>query len=1303
MASITITLAHNTAIAQPDVITWVPFSGSLPSLGTELSESGNELYLGVFTLPRLTNNPLNLQLSDPETEGPGNAGDAFTTQMETSGSITCLASDGESVVITGIDDTTEPYTWTPTNIADILVFTNHVASLSDHSLTMTFDDSAAPATPATITDQQITSNPVALSDTYGFNETVEFTITFDVAVDVEGSPQLPINFGQSPSGSPEFAEYSGGDGSSTLTFTWTVSATDLDTNGIFLYGSSRSINLNGGTIRNANTSTDADLTLIGGGTESGHKVDGSLSALSAPSFSDDTGNAQSWTQDTPITPLTVPAASGVPTPTYSVIGSLPAGINFSPSTRVISGTPTTIGSGTITIRATNSEGMDDWTVTYTTITALTAPVFANNTGTARTWTVGVQIVPLTVPSATGNPTPTYSVVGSLPTGIQFSTATRVISGTPTIAGSGTITIRATNSEGDADWTVAYTTELAMVGSGVTITLPHDELTIQSQGTLGQVALRWGIIGFADDQSLDNLSLGTELSSNGVEIFLGGIGLPTTRNASTLVFLYLANSATGGIIPPGPNFSNAMRTSGTITLTASDGDSVELQGITDLLEPYIWTPSNSDAQREFTDHVVSLADRTLTVNFNDNLAPGATEPSVPAAPTIADLGPSYADIEWVAPDDGGSPILYYKVQWRQGTTGNFTTVEVPDTQLLYNLTGLTSGFLHQVRVNAGNSQGESAYSSITEFTPESVAANVAPSFATNTWPAQNWALNEAITTIIVHLATGIPTPTYSVIGSLPPGITFNPNTRNISGTPTAIGSGTITIRASNSEGDADWTVDYSIIAPASITNTQITSTPQAASDTYGLDEIIEFTVTYDTPIDVIGAPRFPMNIGQSPSGTNYADYSHDTSNTIVFTWTVASTDRDTNGIFLVGASPPIDLNNGAIRNSGTLINASLATTNRGTQSGHKVDGSLGVITNTTPAFADDTGDDQTWVVGNSITSITVPAASGTPTPNYSVIGSLPPGITFNSNTRVISGTPTSTGSGTITINAANSEGSDTWTLNYTIQAAVTAPDTPTTPTISGITKTQATLAWIAPYNGGSPITSYTLQWRLGTSGSFTTISNITTTSHTILNLTTDTTYQAQVRATNSIGSSSYSPLLTFDTPSNVAPTITISANRTTGSGGSLFRLSSTVSDPDHPQAQLTYAWTAAPDVGTFSATDESHPSWRAHMPTDQTQVIITCTVTDPDNLTGTASITLTVLGQTTGVGPTLTPIPDSITSITGFWETGEEITTTKLNRTVTQRSEAPGHAGMRIITDRGEIGIHDGDTYYGLVLVDTAQE
>ena len=89
--------------------------------------------------------------------------------------------------------------------------------------------------------------------------------------------------------------------------------------------------------------------------------------LAVPSFTDDTGDAITGTVGQAITSVTVPVANGNPAPTYAAVGSLPAGVSFATGTRILSFDETAIepGTGTIRIRATNSEGMDDWTVAYT--------------------------------------------------------------------------------------------------------------------------------------------------------------------------------------------------------------------------------------------------------------------------------------------------------------------------------------------------------------------------------------------------------------------------------------------------------------------------------------------------------------------------------------------------------------------------------------------------------------------------------------------------------------------------------------------------------------------------------------------------------------------------------------------------------------------------------------------------------------------------------------------------------------------------------------------------------------------------
>ena len=149
--------------------------------------------------------------------------------------------------------------------------------------------------------------------------------------------------------------------------------------------------------------------------------------------------------------------TATPAPTYAASG-LPGGLSFNTTTRVISGTPTAAGSGTITVTATNSEGSDDWTVAYSFVAATEAPAFADDTGDAQSWFTGVVISAITVPAATGNSHTDLcrSRFASCRYRVQHDDTCHQ-SGTPTAVGTGTIRIRATNSTGTDDWTVTYST------------------------------------------------------------------------------------------------------------------------------------------------------------------------------------------------------------------------------------------------------------------------------------------------------------------------------------------------------------------------------------------------------------------------------------------------------------------------------------------------------------------------------------------------------------------------------------------------------------------------------------------------------------------------------------------------------------------------------------------------------------------------------------------------------------------------------------------------------------------------------
>ena len=88
--------------------------------------------------------------------------------------------------------------------------------------------------------------------TYNLNQDLDFTITFDENVVVMGTPRLALTVGAST----QYASYSNGNGSKTLTFTYDTQSGDLDSDGLAFVNTL--IDLNNGSLKNAR-GNDASL------------------------------------------------------------------------------------------------------------------------------------------------------------------------------------------------------------------------------------------------------------------------------------------------------------------------------------------------------------------------------------------------------------------------------------------------------------------------------------------------------------------------------------------------------------------------------------------------------------------------------------------------------------------------------------------------------------------------------------------------------------------------------------------------------------------------------------------------------------------------------------------------------------------------------------------------------------------------------------------------------------------------------------------------------------------------------------
>lgn len=134
-------------------------------------------------------------------------------------------------------------------------------------------------------------------------------------------------------------------------------------------------------------------------------------------------------------------ATNSPTGYAVTAGTLPSGLTLNTSTGVISGTPTAASTASVTVTATNAAGSGSATISFN-IAAPSPPVV---TGTTITGTVGSPIS-YTL-SASNAPTSYALASGTLPSGLSLDTTTGLISGTPTAAGSTSVTVTATNAGG----------------------------------------------------------------------------------------------------------------------------------------------------------------------------------------------------------------------------------------------------------------------------------------------------------------------------------------------------------------------------------------------------------------------------------------------------------------------------------------------------------------------------------------------------------------------------------------------------------------------------------------------------------------------------------------------------------------------------------------------------------------------------------------------------------------------------------------------------------------------------------------
>lgn len=145
-------------------------------------------------------------------------------------------------------------------------------------------------------------------------------------------------------------------------------------------------------------------------------------------------------------------ATAINNPTvWATSGTFPPGLSWDGSTRRITGTPTSAGTWTITIIASNTTGSGNKRVTITIAPAANIPVITNNINVGNSGVVGT---PFRFDITASNSPTSYSISLPIP-GLTLNPDNGRLSGIPTSSGNWTRVLRATNASGTGTKTITF--------------------------------------------------------------------------------------------------------------------------------------------------------------------------------------------------------------------------------------------------------------------------------------------------------------------------------------------------------------------------------------------------------------------------------------------------------------------------------------------------------------------------------------------------------------------------------------------------------------------------------------------------------------------------------------------------------------------------------------------------------------------------------------------------------------------------------------------------------------------------------
>ena len=545
---------------------------------------------------------------------------------------------------------------------------------------------------------------------------------------------------------------------------------------------------------------------------------------------------------------------------------------------------------------------------------------------------------------------------------------------------------------------------------------------------------------------------------------------------------------------------------------------------------------------------------------------AQKPLQVETPTVVATPGSFRnlDVSWTAPNNDGRPeIRHYNVQWRPRTTNIWTDGPQDVMGTSATITGLRADREYRARVRAVNDDGNGTWSGASPFVSTStpIPEVQMPIEVPADWPLKPAAVGTGGKFRLLFVTQNRHEVRAGIRGVLDSRVIAN-----------AIG-GHSDIQAHGSS----FRALACFYNHSAIVNTSTSPSDSSVSVYWlnGAKVADNYADLYDGSWDS-NVPKFPDGTNAPTSGEG-GEVAHG-----------CQTSGTSHEDHYIGAERIIVTTAGT---QGQELGGGNFSAFQGTRRYYGLSGIFQVAapTNNAPVFSDATLTRE--VAENSVADVNVgaviPAAAdedSEDTLTYSMEGTNAASFNFDVSSRQISTKSgvaydfEDTPSYSVTIRVSDGTDSDTVAVTINVTDVNETPSAPAAPNVSATSGSTTSLdvSWTAPTNTGKPeILHYDLQYRVsGTTAWINGPQNVMGTSSTITtDLTADTLYDVQVRATNEEGDGGFSEAGTGSTnaPGNTPATGVPTVTGTVRVGEMLTAVTTGIADADGLPDSFSYQW------------------------------------------------------------------------------------------------------------------------------------